>query len=412
MIITQSFRAVQSQDVLDACNLESGRIYTQTLVTHWRIYRKKGVWLSQYSAMRLNDFLGGETTLHAHSRDAAQEGFYKACKTTRTLKKQGNPDCRFPWKHKRYRTTIWKRTGLRVRDGLVTLARARGETAIRVVLPSWLHGLQVLEMRLVYNHKAKHYDWHVVVEDGREKPDAPRTNVVAVDLGEVHPAAACDREDAMVFSARELRACLQGRNKHLAELSTLQSRCMKGSRRWERLQRAKNTRKRIVKCQSRDILHKVSRAVINFAVEKHASTLAIGDVRDVADSVNKGHKVNQKIAQWPHGHLRQYLTYKAERAGITVQLVDEAYTSQTCPNTGCGHRHKAKGRVYRCPQCGFQGHRDGQVGASNLLSKALYGAPGHCLVPSVTYRHPYLTGKRSPVDTRHVASAKLEAAPL
>jgi putative transposase len=218
-----------------------------------------------------------------------------------------------------------------------------------------------------------------------------------------------------VFSARQLRSCLQGRNKHLAELSTLQSRCIKGSRRWKRLQRAKNTLKRTVKRQSRDILHKVSHAVVVFAVERGAGTLAIGDVRDVADRVNKGHNANQKIAQWPHGQMRQYLTSKAERAGITVTLVDEAYTSQTCPTPGCGARHKTKGRGYRCRQCGFQGHRDGQVGAANLLSKVWYGAPGHCLVPSVMYRHPYLTGKRSPADTRHVAvsgTPGTEAAPL
>jgi putative transposase len=270
-------------------------------------------------------------------------------------------------------------------------------------------------MRLVYNHKAKHYDWHVVVEEGLERPESPGANVVAVDLGEVHPAAACDREQAVVFSARELRACLQGRNKHLAELSTLQSRCQKGSRRFKRLQRAKNTLKRTVKRQSRAILHKVSRTVVTLAVERRAGILAIGDVRDVADEVNKGHSANQKIAQWPHGQMRQYLTYKAARAGITVTLVDEAYTSQTCPTPDCGARHKAKGRVYRCRQCGFQGHRDGQVGAANLLSNVLYGAPGHCLVPSVTYRHPFVTGKRSPADTRHVAvsgTPGTEAAPL
>ncbi len=31
----------------DALNLESGRIYTGILVRHWRIVRKKGIWLSE-----------------------------------------------------------------------------------------------------------------------------------------------------------------------------------------------------------------------------------------------------------------------------------------------------------------------------------------------------------------------------
>src|SRR5499427_9569329 len=64
----------------DALNAESGRIYSDMLVQHYRRYRKQGVWLSQKCGERLEDAVGGPTTLHAHSRDAAQQGFYKACK--------------------------------------------------------------------------------------------------------------------------------------------------------------------------------------------------------------------------------------------------------------------------------------------------------------------------------------------
>ncbi|NTW97035.1 MAG: hypothetical protein HGB28_00580 [Oscillochloris sp.] len=64
----------------DALNRESGRVYTDVLVWHYRIYRRTGHWLSQGAAEKLNDSLS-PTTLHAHSRDAAQQAFYKACKT-------------------------------------------------------------------------------------------------------------------------------------------------------------------------------------------------------------------------------------------------------------------------------------------------------------------------------------------
>ena len=153
------------------------------MVTHWRIYRHHGHWLSPYSAMRLNDALGGASSLHAHSRDAAQEGFYKACKTSRTLKKQGNEDIRYPWKRKRFRTTTWKSTGIRHKDGVLLLARARGLEPVRVVLPPWLLGMTILAVRHVFNPKAKHYDWHVVVDDGLTAPAAPGVGTVAVDLG-------------------------------------------------------------------------------------------------------------------------------------------------------------------------------------------------------------------------------------
>ena len=57
----------------------------------------------------------------------------------------------------------------------------------------------------------------------------------------------------------------------------------------------------------------------------------------------------------------------------TVELQDEAYTSQTCP--ACGERHKPTGREYRC-KCGFRYHRDG-VGSWNIRAKYLgdFGSP-------------------------------------
>jgi putative transposase len=67
-------------------------------------------------------------------------------------------------------------------------------------------------------------------------------------------------------------------------------------------------------------------------------------------------------------------------------LQDEHCTSQTCPH--CGHRHKPRGRVYTCGQCGFSGHRD-VVGQINILSASTCGAPGNLpLPPTVKYRIP------------------------
>ena len=168
---------------------------------------------------------------------------------------------------------------------------------------------------------------------------------------------------------------------------------------------AKQKRKRT------DIEHKVSHSVVSYAVERRVGTLAIGDVRDVADGVDYGKKTNQKISNWSHGKLRSYIEYKAAAPGIQTVLENEAYTSQTCPNPNCLHKIKPKGRIYRCPACGFVGHRD-MVGASNILSRPVYGKLGQIYPAETKYRHPWITGKRSPVDTRQVARQKREAAVL
>jgi putative transposase len=170
---------------------------------------------------------------------------------------------------------------------------------------------------------------------------------------------------------------------------------------WKRIQRRINRFLAQQDKRIRDMQHKVSREVVNVAVEREAGTIAIGDVRDVADKGKLGKKTNQKISNWSHGKVRDYITYKAEAEGIQVELVNERFTSQTCPQCGC--RHKPRGRVYTCGQCGFSGHRDG-VGAVNILSVHQHGSPGHiCPTGTTTYRLPVNRVRRSPFDTGHVA---------
>jgi hypothetical protein len=73
----------------DALNAESGRLDTDMLVCHYRVYRRQGVWLRSAHGERWEDTHGGPTTLHAHSRDAAQQGFSTACKTANACRDLG-----------------------------------------------------------------------------------------------------------------------------------------------------------------------------------------------------------------------------------------------------------------------------------------------------------------------------------
>lgn len=385
MILTQVFRARQPKSMLDECNLESGRIYTRTMVEHWRIFRNKEVWLSAGMDEKYNDFLY-PTSLHAHSRDAAQQAFAKAVKTTHALRKAGFSDAQFPHKTKYWKTTIWKNTGIRVRDGIARLARARGLDPICVQLPFDLQGLSFVEARLVYNRKTSRSEWHFVTDDGIEPAMRSEGASVAVDMGEIHPAVVTDGNTALVISARELRATGQGLAKAISILDARKAGMKRGSLRYRRMSKAKAKARRVANARQRDILHKVSRAVVDYAVETNAKEISIGDVRDIADGINIGKHSNQKISLWPHGKLRQYIAYKALRVGMETLLEDEHYTTQTCPN--CGSRKKPSGRIYSCGQCGFVGHRD-VVGASNILSRRLFGELGRVQVVETMYRHPY-----------------------
>ena len=413
MIRTYSFPCPLPKPDADALNRESGRIYTRAVVEHYRVYRQTGHWLSAYGLEKLVDFYdaqaGQERLLHAHSIDAAEQAFPKACKTAKAGQQAGLSSAHYPRKRKFWRTTIWKNTGIRAERGGLRLARARGLEPIRGNLPSHLASLppkSFVEMRLVWDKASRRYTWHLVVDDGQPHAEPPGQRIAAGDLGEIHPIALTDGGESLVVSARALRSVRQRTNKRLAELQRLQAAKVKRSRQWQKLQRRKNRFLAQQKRRTRDIEHKVSRAVVDWAVGREVGTLALGDVRDVADGKRLNTKSQQKIANWSHGQLRQQIEYKAKSAGLTVELVQEAYSSQTCPP--CGQRHKPKGRLYRCPACGFVSHRDA-VGAVNILSRHKYGEVGKIMPPKETkYRHPFCnrkTGKRSRPDTAELAWA-------
>jgi putative transposase len=408
MIRTHIFPCNLPKVRADALNCESGHIYTRTMVEHYRIFRHTGHWMSKYGLKKLDDTYHQEETplLHSHSIDAAQEAFHQACRTAKANRDDG---AHYPRHLKQFRTTSWKNTGIRKREEFLLLALARGNDPLRVMLPSHLVRLPAeafSEARLVWDMAAQHYFWHLVVEDSLQPPTEPPGEMVgAGDLGEIHPLAATDGEEAMIFTARELRSIKQNTARRLSMFSQLQSTKTKFSRSWKRLQTRKNRFLAQQECRIRDIEHKVSRAVVDWAVVRGWRELALGDVRNVADGKRLRKKSQQKISIWSHGRMRQYLTYKAEAAGIAIPLVKEAYSSQTCPR--CGHRHKPKGRNFVCPACGFRCARD-TVGSVNILSRYTKGEVGKILPPAETkYRHPFnRTGKRSRLDTAEMAGVQ------
>src|SRR5205823_9993408 len=142
----------------------------------------------------------------------------------------------------------------------------------------------------------------------------------------------------------------------------------KGSRRRRRLIRSKKRQLRRLDQQLRDALHKQTTHLVSTLHRDGVQTVVIGDIRDIRAGTDYGPTANQRLHQMPSGIVRHMLTYKAERVGMRVVLVDERYTTRTCP--ACRRRYKPKGRMYRCrnKQCGFVFHRDG-VGAINIRQK-------------------------------------------
>jgi putative transposase len=119
------------------------------------------------------------------------------------------------------------------------------------------------------------------------------------------------------------------------------------------------------------LVHSISKMVTDWCVENQIKTLYIGTPDGIQKNTKKKRKtrkeIRQQLSNWSFGRLIAKIKYKLKLRGVKVQIVEESYTSGTCP--ACGEFHKQWNRNFHCP-CGATGHRD-VVGASNILDKAV-----------------------------------------
>ena len=147
------------------------------------------------------------------------------------------------------------------------------------------------------------------------------------------------------------------------------------------VKRIKNKEQRIMK----DIDHKVSRAIVNTAVSHKVKTIKMEKLANIRATTRRSRKNNHSLHTWSFYRLANFIEYKglhtwsfyrlanfieykAKLAGIKVEYVDPAYTSQRCPV--CGDVHHATDRNYTC-KCGFHIHRD-ILGAMNICNSTRY----------------------------------------
>ena len=118
----------------------------------------------------------------------------------------------------------------------------------------------------------------------------------------------------------------------------------------------------------KDIDHKLSREIVNIAKKHKAKVIKLEQLENIRSTTRTSRKNNPSLHTWSFYRLAQYIEYKAKLAGIEVEYVDPAYTSQKCPQ--CGNIHHAKDRKYIC-KCGYHTHRD-LLGAINICNSTKY----------------------------------------
>ena len=95
--------------------------------------------------------------------------------------------------------------------------------------------------------------------------------------------------------------------------------------------------------------------------------LAVEDL-GFTSTTDRGPSVNRRLSRWAKGQLHADLERLSEAYGVRLEVVNAAYSSQTCPVCSWTNRANRHGLVFRCRKCGYAGSSDA-VAASTIRTR-------------------------------------------
>ena len=324
----------------DACN----RLVP--IVREHRCWNRVSLHNHAYSRLRAETPLGSQMACNA---------IYSVCKTYKAqralgrISKDAVPLTRFNRATVHYDKRTYTLKGdalsLNTLEGRIRVALRPGEHQQRI-----LKSGQPKEAELVFRQGDWFFNLVVEGEDPQPRTSGP---TMGVDVGENNLAAT---SLGKVFGGECLR---ERRDRYLARRRRLQSNGSQSAR--QALQQASGKEMRRVK----HVNHETSKAIVAEALAAGVAKIRLEDLTHIRDRIKAGRRMRARLHRWAFRQLQQFVEYKAQAVGITVEYVNPAYTSQTCSccrSLGSRLRH-----CFVCEQCGLRAHAD--LNASRNLAR-------------------------------------------
>jgi IS605 OrfB family transposase len=339
---------------LRACNEAAN--FVSTVAWETNAYRKFSLHHLTYGEVRHRFGLAAQAAVRvigkvADAYNSGKVAFRRGARLRRFRWSSAQPfDARnLSWDHQQRTVSIWTVNGRR-KGVRFTCANRQAEL---------LAEHPIGECDLVYRNGCL-YLYATV-----EVPDAPMAEHVAgwlgVDMGIVNPATTSEGENLPrpirqpPKQGRPEKSQAHGSGAHInavryRNLNLRQRLQQKGTRSAKRLlQKRSGTEARF----ATDVNHRISKTIV-----AEAERTGRGIARELLDGVLERARSRkpQRVAlhSWSFHQLGAFIDYKARRAGVPVEIVDPAYTSQRCCR--CGHicqENRRNRDTFCCTMCGL-----------------------------------------------------------
>ena len=232
-------------------------------------------------------------------------------------------------------------------------------------------------LEIIYDEVKRKFYAHVSISKVEEKlegkewvkiPRRPKGSLSAgIDLGVNNLMAVyVENGESFLVNGRPLKSIAFYWQKRISEYqSKLSNSGCRTSRKFRKMHEK-------AKLQAKHYINTAVRQTVEKLYQLGVSRIVIGYPKEIARGPNKGKRQNFILSHvWRFNYVIKRLKEVSEEYGISVVLVDEFFTSQSCPL--CGQRHP-NGRIFRGL---FKCHGEGVVmnadlvGAVNILKKVV-----------------------------------------
>ena len=363
---------ITPNDFIWECSKECGSVYSFALAEFWKQNSEQGKWLNKFDLQKHLKGKIEKKLLHSDSFIGAMQKVHDNLNSWKEAKKI-NPGAKPPYKSRFLQPIRFKKSQIRFKDGniILTLGNVECKDEGKYFSVKWDKALPRPQYGEITYDKTRGWKLSFVLEqenDNKQCPssDSKNVNILSVDLGVKRIATIYDGKECVTISGKKLLGLIYYQNKMLGKKQATLSKKKKGGKNYKKLQRAWRRANDRLQNIKQDCLHKISRGIVNYSIDKDITHIVIGDSSSTHDKTNIG-KENQKINQFPEQRLKKLIEYKFKQHGGITDIIPEPYTSRTC--ICCGHVKNVspQGRIYKCSKCGYTYDRDG-VGAVNIYS--------------------------------------------
>lgn len=174
-----------------------------------------------------------------------------------------------------------------------------------------------------FNYDKIQKAWYLIIIYNKNEVETTSTNVMSIDIGLDNLATITFKDgiNQYIYCGKKLKSVNSYINKRISYLQSIEMKKVgsdkfKNTKEINKLRRYRNN-------YINDYLHKVSKNIIDKAIENNVSRIVIGKLKGVKQNMN----FNKSFVQIPIQRLVELITYKAKLHGISIKLQEESYTS-------------------------------------------------------------------------------------